>query len=406
MQREVRDNMATSTSTLHPDAGAAPPRVKAPLVGVIGGLVLAGGLVFWTFARIQTATGAQEKVAAQREAEARRAAELASAPLAVRTTSPKAETWQPTVRFEGTLAAFQSASLGFKVGGRIGSIRVKVGDVVKAGAVLGTLDATEALAQLKAAQAQVRAGEAQLTLAEDTERRTSAMVSSGSLAEATGVQTAQQKALAAAQLDASRAQVSLMQVTLANHTLTAPFAGTVTRVPDGIGAVVAPGAPQFQLEDLRTLKLKSTVSEHDADLVRPGAVVEIESEKGVVKGTVSAVIGSVDPTTRRVPIEALIENPETLRAGSFVRAQVRGAEALPVLRLPHETLRPGSQDEVLVLEGDRLVTKHIVFSVAKDGALLVRRGIQASDQVVLSPKPEWKTGDKAALAQAPAPKAQ
>ena len=312
----------------------------------------------------------------------------------------QAETWQPSVDFEGTLAASQAASLGFKVGGRMGNIRVKVGDVIKAGAVLGTLDATEAAAQLKATQAQARAAEAQLSLAEDTERRTSAMVASGSLAEASGVQTVQQKALAAAQLDAARAQISLVQVSLGNHSLIAPFAGTVTKVPDGIGAVVGPGAPQFELEDLRTLKLRSTVSEHDANLLQTGAVVEIDAEHGPVKGKVSAVIASVDAATRRVPIEALIENPGALRAGSFVRAHVRSAEAISVLRLPHTALRPGSQDEVLTLQGDKLQLKNIIFSVAKDGSMLVRRGISADDQVVLSPKSEWKTGDSATAAPA------
>jgi RND family efflux transporter MFP subunit len=400
MHREVRDNMATTA--LNPDAAGVPRRVKAPLVGIVGGLAVVGALAFWTAVRIQSATAGQAEVAARRDAETKRTAALANAPLIVSVVRPQAETWQPSVEFEGTLAAAQSASLGFKAGGRIGVIRVRVGDVVKAGAVLGTLDATEAAAQLRAAQAQVRAAEAQLVLAEDAERRTSTMVSSGALAEASGVQTTQQRALAAAQLDAARAQVSLVQVSLANHTLTAPFAGTVTRVPEGIGAVVAPGAPQFELEDLRTLKLKSTISEHDANLVRPGSVVEIDSEHGAVKGTVSAVIGSVDAQTRRVPIEAVIDNPGALRAGSFVRARVRGAESISVLRLPHEALRPGAQDEVLALEGDRLVQKSIVFAVAKDGALLVRRGLGADEQIVLSPKSEWKTGDAATQAP-PAP---
>jgi RND family efflux transporter MFP subunit len=293
-----------------------------------------------------------------------------------------------------------------------------VGEVVKAGAVLGSLDSIEAGAQLKAAQAQVRAAEAQLSLAEDTERRTSAMVSSGSLAEASGVQTAQQKALAAAQHDAARAQVKQVKVklgknkqnppitvSLGNHMLTAPFAGTVTRVPDGIGAVVGPGVPQFELEDLRTLKLKTTVSEHDANLLQPGAAVEIDSERGAVKGTVSAIIASVDPATRRVPIEAIIENPGSLRAGSFVRAHIRGTEAISVLRLPHDALRPGSQDQVLTLEAGKLGMKNIVFGVAEDGALLVRSGIGPDAEVVLGPKPEWKAGDPASAATAASPTA-
>ena len=87
---------------------------------------------------------------------------------------------------------------------RLSQIGAKVGDVVKAGALLGVLDSSEASAQLKAAQAQVRAAEAQLALAEDTERRTTSMVQSGAFAEAAGVQSAQSKALAQASSLSSR----------------------------------------------------------------------------------------------------------------------------------------------------------------------------------------------------------
>ena len=119
------------------------------------------------------------------------------------------------------------------------------------------------------------------------------MVQSGSAAEATGVQTAQQKALALAQLEASRAQVSLGQVSLQNHRLLAPFAGSITRAPEGVGGVVGAGTPLFEIVNLKALKLKCTLGEHDASLVTPGAKLTIETEQGVVEGKVNAVLGSV-----------------------------------------------------------------------------------------------------------------
>src|SRR5437588_153010 len=85
--------------------------------------------------------------------------------------------------------------------------------------------ATEA--QVKAAQAQLRAAEAQLALADDGEKRTSALVTSGAQAPALGIQVSKQRELAAAQADAARAQVALAQAALSNHTLAAPFSGYV-----------------------------------------------------------------------------------------------------------------------------------------------------------------------------------
>jgi RND family efflux transporter MFP subunit len=373
---------------------AQPERVKAPLAGVITGLVLVGALVAWTGTRVATASKAQAAMSERRAVEAERNAAIAKQPEKVTVVTGAPAKWLPTVELDGTLDAEQSASVGFKVGGKIGSLKVKVGDQVRAGALLATLDATEAGAQAAAASAQVRAAEAQLALAQDSERRTQAMVQSGSFAEASGVQSTQQHALALAQLDAAKAQASLVRVSLGNHTLVAPFAGTVTKVPDGIGEVVGPGTPLFEIVNTKVLKLATTVSEHDANLLVPGAPVELVVENGKATGRISAVLGTIDQKTRRVPVEASFDNPGFLRSGAFVQAHVNAKSEIDVLKLPHEVLRPGSQDEVVVVgAGGRLDVRHVVFAVDKDGTLLVRRGISAGEKVVSKPKPEAKAGD-------------
>jgi hypothetical protein len=74
-----------------------------------------------------------------------------------------------------------------------------------------------------------------------------------------------------------------------------------------------------------------------------------------------------------------------------------------VLKLPHEVLRPGSQDEVMAVgAGGRLEVRHLVLSVDKDGTLLVRRGLSADDKLVAKPKPEAKAGDLVTVEAAPA----
>jgi RND family efflux transporter MFP subunit len=376
-------------------------RPRAPLVGVIAGLVTLLGFAAWSAVRIQAATHEKAAVAAQRNEDAKRANAAAHALTSVSTVAPLAATWDPVVEIDGTIVAGQHADIGFKTSGRIAKVLVKVGDSVKAGQLLAALDASEAAAQLRAAEAQARAAQAQLTLANDTDRRTQAMVQSGAMAEGTGVQSAQQRALAEAQLESSQAQVSLSQVTLANQRLVAPFAGSVTRAPDGPGGIASPGVALFELDDLSHLKLKGTLGERDAALVEPGAVLSIDTEHGPVAGTITAVLGTVDPSTRRVRVEAAIDNQSArLRAGTFVRASVKGKSGMAVLKLPRETLRPGSQDEVFVVENDTLAARHLAFSIAPDGSLLVRHGLAATERVVLSPRSDAEPGDRVAVAAA------
>jgi RND family efflux transporter MFP subunit len=224
------------------------------------------------------------------------------------------------------------------------------------------------------------------------------------------VQTEQQKALALAQLDSARAQQALARVSLASHSLVAPFAGTVTAAPDGVGTVVSPGSALFKLVNLEKLKLETTVSESDANLLQVGAPVTITTGRGSVVGRISALLGALDERTRRVPVHAAFENPGQLRVGSFVRATVEAGEAIGVLRLPHDVLKPGSDTEVFVITGDGetslLQSRLITYALDKDGSLLVRSGLAAQDRVLLSPKPESATGDKVVVVPAAAKDAQ
>jgi RND family efflux transporter MFP subunit len=375
----------------------APEKVKAPLVGVLFGLAVVGGLGAWTAQRITVAQAQQADVEVQRTKDAEKAAAIANAPLKVVVTRGVATRWQPQVEMDGTLAAQQSASLSFKVPGKLARIGVRVGDEIKAGTLLASLDPREAAAQASASGAQVRAAEAQLALADDTQKRTATLVQNGAFAAAGAVQTEQQRALAQAQLDAARAQQALAQVSLGQHSLVAPFAGTVVQAPDGVGAVVGPGQTLFQLVNTKTMKLTTTISEADANLLAVGAKVVVEAETGTVEGNISALLSALDARTRRVPVVVDFPIPGPLRAGSFVRATVDAGKGIDVVRLPHDALRPGSMDEVLVVlpgEVPTLELRRIVHSLDKDGHLLVRKGLAATDQVVLRPKPEAKTGDK------------
>ncbi len=349
----------------------------------------------WIGVRVSEATQTKQAVAVERNAVAEQAKEAAQKPREVRVVHGTAETTVPSVSFEGSLVALEEADLGFKVPGRLSMIRARVGDKVKRGSVLAQLDAGEAAAQLKAAEAQLRAAEAQLALAADSHARTEKVVSAGVQPESLGVQAAQQKSLAEAQRDGANAQLLLARQSLGNQTITAPFDGTVTRAPNGTGTVVSPGTPLFHIADLSRLKLVGSVSAQDAALVRVGTPVEIVTQGRVTaQGAITAVVAALDEVTKRMPVQAVIENgaDSNVVAGTLVRAQVRGTEKVSVVRLPHTVLKPGSQDEILVVEDERLVSRRIAFSIAPDGALLVRSGVSPTDAVLESPWPEATTG--------------
>ncbi|MCU0656551.1 MAG: efflux RND transporter periplasmic adaptor subunit [Polyangiaceae bacterium] len=376
-----------------------PPAPKAS--GPIKLLILASTLGFFGLlgVRVQGKMQQQAQIAKEREVASVKATAAGKELPKVQVIRATRASWEPVVQLEGTLMPWHEADLGFKASGRIAAVRVKVGDQVKSGAPLAVLDASEAGAQIRAAQAQLKAAQAQLALAQDNERRTSEVVSAGAMGEATGTQAKGQLSLVMAQVEAAKAQVALASVNAGNHTLTAPFAGLVTRAPTGPGAVVGAGTPLVHLQDTSRLRLSATVGEADVGLVQVGSEVQVLQGKRTVKGKVIAVLRSVDPATRRVPLEAEVPNEEDpLLAGSFVRATIRSGGAQSVLRLPATARRPGSQDEVVLVAGGKLQIRKVTFALAPDGALLVRAGLGEGDDVVASPPAEVLAGQEVQVA--------
>jgi RND family efflux transporter MFP subunit len=360
---------------------------------VAGALALT--FIGWTGTRVNSAMKSKAAVSVERDAVAAKAKEEAAKPREVKTLQGKDETAVPAVSFEGSLMALAEADVGFKVGGRLAIIKADVGDRVKRGEVLAQLDAGEAAAQVKAAEAGLRASDAQLALAADSEARTQKVVSAGVQPESVGVQATQQKSLAEANRDGANAQLLLARQSLSNQTLVAPFDGIVTRAPHGTGGVVSPGTALFHVADLSSLKVVGSISASDAEFVRNGGDVEILSGGRVAAhAKITALVAALDETTKRMPVQALIENgaESGLVAGTLVRAQIRGGTPVPVVRLPHTVLKPGSQDEIFVVEQDKLVARRIAATVAPDGALLVRSGVTSSEAVLDQPWAEAKTG--------------
>lgn len=388
-----------------PTVGATPlpntPHKTSAFSKIVVAVVLVG-LAVPVGVKIKAATAKQKAMEEDRGKSAQEAAAKASAPLSVKVTRGEATTWTPSVPFDGTLQPIQEAQLAFKATGPLSVLKVKIGDYVKKGDLLAALDSTEAQAQAKAASAQIKAAQAQLALAKDNAERTTAMVKGGAAPAVQETQALGQLDLVTAQLEGAHAQLALAGANVHNHTLSAPFGGFVTMAPTALGGLVAAGVPVFQLKDVSRLRMVGTISELDAPLVKVGAQVSIKVEstgKSVI-AKVTSMLPAVDQATRRIPVEAELDNDkDPILAGTFVRGFVAGGQPLSVVKLPATALRPGSQDEVFVVKGSKLQSAKIVFTRSADGSLLVRSGVSAKDDVLENPSPESKDGDKVAVTE-------
>jgi RND family efflux transporter MFP subunit len=370
------------------------------------GLWLVAGLIGASFVgfmgyRVTQALGKQKIVTAQRET----SAAVAKKAFAYEYVRAEPMKWQPQVDLSGTLKPWREADIGFETPGRIVRVGVTLGETVKTGHLLATLDASRAGAQVNQAQAQTRAAQASVALAEDNLKRTESLVASQSIPEAQAEQARQALALARAQLDAAQATTRVAVAGAGIHNITAPFDGVITRAPSNPGAVVNPGVPMFRLEDISRFRLSGSVGEEDVDLVTRGAIVRVTYHDRIVRGVVSALVPSLDPATRRAPIEVEVPNdPKAPILGyGFVRASIASAKEVDALRIKQTARRPGSQNEVMIYDAGKAKILRVVHSTDSEGNWIVRSGLSGNEQILVNPSTDMKEGDAVTL-QEEAPK--
>jgi RND family efflux transporter MFP subunit len=381
-------------------AATPPPLTKTSRrIAIVLTLVVTVGLGVGIAKRLSAET---ERAAARERAVAAQTAR-ADAPPDVVVAAPVALDYEPHFSITGTLDPVQVADLGFYVSGRLVSVDVALGEQVEAGQVLAKLDRRSVSAQTELASSAVEASEAQLAMAQDRLRRTQTLHGSGASSDADLQAAQQQVALAQAQLGQATARTRLTSTDGSNHILRAPFAGTVTRVPEGVGNVVGPQQALFRVEDLSSLVLRSGITESALDRVQVGDAVELDALP--VRGEVRAFARSLDPVTRRAPIEISIDNAEGHLIGhSLVKGSIVTGRPFPAVRIPGTALL--ANGTVLVVGADNQVEARPVEAlVESDGMGVVLGGLTASDRVVSRPAPDLAPGREvnpiAAVSEAP-----
>jgi cobalt-zinc-cadmium efflux system membrane fusion protein len=283
--------------------------------------------------------------------------------------------------------------------GRITRVIAGLGDSVKAGAPLATLEATEFVQ----AQNDLATTASQLKLARFTEARKHALYDAkgGSLQDWQAAQaelTAAETALSAIRsrltiLGKSPAEIAALeshQTISAAATLSAPIAGVVVDRQVGPGQYVQAGGatPQFTIADISSVWLLANVRETDAALVKLGQSVEVHVPAypdRVFKARLTYVSAVVDAVTHRLPVRAEIANrdgalkPEMFANFRILTSETSESPAVPQSAVVYE----GAAAHVWVVAADGLLSlRNIRTGRSNDGLIEVLEGLKPGENVI------------------------
>ena len=283
--------------------------------------------------------------------------------------------------------------------GRIIALFAKVGDDVKKGQTLFTIDSPDLLTAESTLIA--AAGVLELTtrsLARLRELYTSRAISQRDLEQAISDQQTAEGNLRAGR-DAVRifgktdAEIDrIVENRLADPTLVvaSPIDGRITARNAAPGLFVQPGnaPPPFVVANIDTMWMLANVVEADSPAFRIGQAerVRISALPGrVFDGTVTTIGASVDPNTRRVLVRSEIKDPQhELRSGMFanfiisVGAPVR-SPAVPL----NGVVREGDGTQTVWVTTDRrqFIRRTARIGDQRDGYRQILEGVQAGELV-------------------------
>lgn len=341
----------------------------------------------------------------------------ASAPrpaLTVSVVTPQRASLPMTLAANGSLAAWQEASVGAESAGlRLVEVRASVGDVVKKGQVLAVF-ATDTLGAA-AAQARAAVAEAEAAAAEASANadRARALQPSGAMSASQINQYLTAEKTAQARVQAARASYEAQAVRLTQAQVLAPDDGIISARSATVGAVVGNGTELFRLIRQGRLEWRAEVTSTELARLAPGTAATVTAASGTqLRGKVRTIGPTVDPQTRNALVYVDVApvatpgQPSRALAGMFARGEFQ-LGASNALTVPQTALvvRDGFSYVMRLGEGDRVAaTKVQVGRVVGDRAE-VTGGLDPSARIVASGGSFLSDGDLVRVAAAAAPAA-
>ncbi len=266
--------------------------------------------------------------------------------------------------------------------GRVSRVIAKIGDAVEKGAPLMAV----AAAEFVQTRSDLIAARAQVTLAAASEKRQHELYLAKSGALKDWLQSQSDLTNAENNLLAARNRLRILgrsddeikeleegkktghEKTGPESLVLAPISGTVIQRQVGVGQYInsaAGGAstPVYTIGDLSTVWIIGFFREADAPLMRVGqpAEVRVLAYPGrVYKANVAWVASSVDPTTHRLQVRAVVDNSDgSLKAQMFANFKIIAGE---------DSTSPGAPQSAIVYHGEEAR----VYVARDDGTIELR----------------------------------
>lgn len=290
--------------------------------------------------------------------------------------------------YTGVVKPRREVPSAFRIDGKIESRAFDVGDVVKAGDVLATLDDTDLKLSLESAGAELEAAKANLDQARTDQKRIGNLADGGVVSRSSDEQRRLATEEATARLEKAGHAVALAKNQLEYATLRASHDAVVTAVSAEPGQVVAVGAPVLTLAPMEPKEVEIAVPEgQTGDL--DGATASVTLWAGGSKSMAAhlrEMSPQADATSRTYLARYTIDEPtRDVRFGMTATVTLMRGDPKPVVQLPTTAvLDEGQGPTVFVVGEDGKTLKKTPVTIRRFGErdVVIESGLAEGERVV------------------------
>ncbi len=342
--------------------------------------------------------------------------------------------------YAARIRAQKEIMVSAKISGRVASTRADVGQQVRKGQVLFTLEARDFDAQYRQAKAALESARASLTRTSDSSlssqvlqaqasvrqaqvqydetrdlfERTKKMFDNGTVAQQQldsaqaryqsaeiALSTAkdnlsliqekggpQSTGVASTQVEQAQAALDLAQSQLDSTVVASPITGTVSTRNVDAGELVASGVPAFVVIDSSSVTAEASVSQDTVEKIRRGerisVAVDTANGSSRMQGVVDTISPAADPRSQGYLIKVSVSNNDgLLRPGMFARVSFPVEDRANVLVVPNGAIVTETGIDYVYEVTDGVVKKTAVETgVSTDAVTEITSGLAEGALVV------------------------
>lgn len=304
------------------------------------------------------------------------------------------------VRSVGRLVPNREVVVSAQVTGILMQMNADVGTKVASGEALVKLDPTDYTLALNEALANLESARARRVAAENTYARAKRLLPDNAITPELFDQAEADYRSSKALVAQLKAVADIARQRLGKTVIDAPFDGYVSQRLVELGQNVAVGQPVMSIADMKTMRVRIHINEHDyvhLDKDDPVTVLVEAFSESPFTGRVDKIGIKADDRTNTFEVEILLDNSQfALKAGLTARVSIQTEVIRDTIMIAQESvLFREDRKEVFVIEqGNRAAARRVTLGRVEGSLVRILEGLVPGDNLVVTGGQYLKPGDE------------